>query len=85
MALTLPTLTIQDDAVVQKVMGAFSGTIDPATGASIPPAQAYKRWLRAQLIEHVAQMRTQQLADARKVQDEADLAAEREALTTATA
>lgn len=85
MALTLPTLTIQDDAVAQKVLVAFSGTMDPATGAELTPPQAYKRWLRAQLIEYVAQMRTQELADARRAQDEADLAAERQALTTATA
>lgn len=85
MAVTLPTITIQDNAIAQKVFDAFSGVVDPATGNPITPQQAYRQWLRAQLVEYVSQIRAQQRADARKAQDDADLASEKQALLNATA
>lgn len=85
MAVTLPGFTIQDDAVGQKVLDAFKGGMDPATGAALTPQQAYRIWLRNNLIEYVARMRADAKALARKTQDDADLAAERKALQDATA
>ncbi len=83
MATTLPTITIQDDAIVQKLLESFKGTIDPTTGLEIPPAKAYRNWLRSNLIAHVAQMNADKKALARQIQDEADLKAEKEALENA--
>lgn len=53
MATTLPTITIQDDTVAQRLLAAFQGQTDPTTGAALTAAQAYKRWLRDQLVLHV--------------------------------
>jgi hypothetical protein len=52
MATTLPTITIQDDAVAQRLLAAFQGQTDP-NGTALTAAQAYKRWLRDMLVLHV--------------------------------
>ena len=83
MATPLPTITIQDDANVQKLLDSFKGVIDPATGLEMTPIKAYKLWLRNNLIAHVAMTSSDKKALARQIQDEADLKAEKEALENA--
>lgn len=85
MAVTLPTITINDNAVAQTVLDAFSDGIDPATGQPLTPQQAYRRWLKSQLIEFVARKRADEMATARLQADTEALAAERQALIDATA
>lgn len=52
MATTLPTITIQDDAVAQRLLAAFTGQTD-ANGNPLTAAQAYRRWLRDELVRYV--------------------------------
>lgn len=51
MATTLPTFTVQD-ATAQRLLAAFSGQKDE-NGVELTPANAYKRWLRDNLVSYV--------------------------------
>lgn len=57
---TLPTFNVTD-ANAARLMAAFEGEFDLVTGQPITPAQAYKRWLKGSLMQHV-RMREQMKA-----------------------
>jgi hypothetical protein len=47
----LPTFTVSD-ATAQRLLAAFAGQVDE-TGAALTPQQAYKRWLKQNLLNYV--------------------------------
>lgn len=49
---TLPTLTVTDEQA-ERLLGVFTNSVDPDTGESLTPQQAYRRWLRDTLVGHV--------------------------------
>jgi len=49
----LPTLTDLTTDQAQRILAAFSDSIDPDTGEPLTPTQAYRRWLRDRLVAHV--------------------------------
>lgn len=79
MAVTLPTITIQDDAIAAIVIDTFSGEVDDQ-GNALSPQTAYRRWLRGQLIEKVSYKRSQAKRAAREAADLLDLESERSRL-----
>lgn len=48
----LPTFTVTD-ATAARLLKAFEGQKDDETGAALTPQQAYKRWLKRNLLEYV--------------------------------
>lgn len=48
---TLPTFTVSD-ATAQRILKTFQDHVDE-NGVALTPTQAYKRWLRGNLIGHV--------------------------------
>lgn len=48
----LPTFTVSD-ATATRLLNAFAGQKDDETGADLTPQQAYKRWLKRNLMEYV--------------------------------
>ncbi|WP_426243673.1 hypothetical protein [Nocardioides sp. LHG3406-4] len=48
----LPTITVTPDQAT-RLLAAFADTTDPVTGEPLTPAQAYKLWLRDQLVRYV--------------------------------
>jgi hypothetical protein len=50
MALTLPTLTVQDDAKADRLIAAFKPHPDATQQET---AQAYRRWLKEALVDEV--------------------------------
>jgi hypothetical protein len=55
----LPTLTVTD-AQANRILLAFGGQVDEA-GAALTPVQAYRRWLRESVRNHVLLVEGQKL------------------------
>lgn len=70
----LPTLTVTA-AQAQVLLAAFGNSIDPETGETLTPQQAYRRWLRDTLVQHVAAAKAIELSSASQEADRTALAA----------
>lgn len=62
----LPTFNAPD-TTAQRITAAFDGFTDES-GSALPPATAYRRWLRMQIINFVAAREVEFDADARAAQ-----------------